>query len=882
MMRRRLTVAVLLGALFAPLLSAVGAAPVAAVGLNPGSVTGVRWVSGGAALVLIGSCGNATSSGVPLPAGEASNPDHCMNIDDLQIAETYDTASGLVAVVPATPFDDLLIYEWTEPIGASESTCVHGAEYACRIEVTLLAADFSVLSTDVIDVWPLTPDVEMTGPFDAVYHGSQFDFEVLGLGAGGVAGIAACGNASLDGVPLAAEFESSRASRCEFVLNGDLLDPGPGNHVVGAAAAIFRETDEASGTYEWVDPIATGFGQPPAITCVDGGNFDCVIFFGGSYEDGVAFPVTPGPLPTVAAGTVTVDENAGTASIPLTLDFPIPAEVAVDWATADWTAFAGDDYVAATGTATFAPNSTATTIDIALVDDTTDEFDHTFGVQLTGPTNAEIGGFYGLGFATIVDDDDPPQVIPEFSEWGEGGSIAVLVFRLSGPSEKDVRFDFETVDVSAVDGVDYYGLAGQVLLAPGETSDARFIAILDDELEEPDELFGVRTFGHENSVPGGFYGAAFITILDNDQDCTPLLGPGADLRSCDFSGQTIAGVDLSGADLVGATFDDAVLIDVDLTGADMWDPLFGETSFRRTQFVNVDLTDAFARGAVFADAVFSNSILDGINARSSSGHRAVVINSSLEFADFSFSSLTGITIVGGSMYGAVLEGAIVNDGTLLPDDFGGVSLISTYWGPDTVCPDGTASGAHGDTCWRVPVGYGPIDEPPGTVTLQADLFQATVFPSFQADPADMSLQSWFGPTDFQSLGSAVFDVNGDGFDDRAYAFRTDDSPLLIGTLEYCLDLLVGPDAVYGCADLTVTNDPPPISPPASPPSSPPASGPISGVGGALAGLVPLLSGPVGLALTASGVGFIFLLGSNRASTSLERETREDDDDEPSS
>lgn len=86
--------------------------------------------------------------------------------------------------------------------------------------------------------------------------------------------------------------------------------------------------------------------------------------------------------------------------------------------------------------------------------------------------------------------------------------------------------------------------------------------------------------------------------------------------------------------------------------------------------------------------------------------------------------------------------------------------------------------------------------------------------------------------------------------------------------------------MYGCADLTVTDTGlPPISAPASPPASPPASGPIAGVGDALGGLVPLLSGPVGLMLTASGVGFIFLIGSNRASVSLGGETREDDDDE---
>jgi hypothetical protein len=83
--------------------------------------------------------------------------------------------------------------------------------------------------------------------------------------------------------------------------------------------------------------------------------------------------------------------------------------VTVNYATADGTATTADhDYVASSGTLTFAPGETAKTLTIAVIGDTMIEPDETFFVDLGGAsTNALV--INGLGLGTIDDDDLPVQ-----------------------------------------------------------------------------------------------------------------------------------------------------------------------------------------------------------------------------------------------------------------------------------------------------------------------------------------------------------------------------------------------------------------------------------------------------------------------------------------
>jgi len=78
----------------------------------------------------------------------------------------------------------------------------------------------------------------------------------------------------------------------------------------------------------------------------------------------------------------------------------------VNYITSDGTAVAGTDYVAASGTVTFAPNETTKTVWVLAAGDQDVEGDETFSISLYGPTSgATIGD--GEGTGTISDYVDP-------------------------------------------------------------------------------------------------------------------------------------------------------------------------------------------------------------------------------------------------------------------------------------------------------------------------------------------------------------------------------------------------------------------------------------------------------------------------------------------
>jgi hypothetical protein len=82
-------------------------------------------------------------------------------------------------------------------------------------------------------------------------------------------------------------------------------------------------------------------------------------------------------------------------------------QVSVNFATADGSATAGSDYGATSGTLTFANNETSKTVTIPILDDTADEPDETFTVNLSGATAGATTG--PAATVTITDNDAAPD-----------------------------------------------------------------------------------------------------------------------------------------------------------------------------------------------------------------------------------------------------------------------------------------------------------------------------------------------------------------------------------------------------------------------------------------------------------------------------------------
>ena len=114
----------------------------------------------------------------------------------------------------------------------------------------------------------------------------------------------------------------------------------------------------------------------------------------------------------VLPGGATVPEgNSGTTllNVPVTLSNPSTQTITVQWHTGPAgpapRADPATDFNAASGTVTFAPGDTAKTVSITVNGDTLVEPDEWITIGFNSPTNARMGGFWGLGFGVIRNDD---------------------------------------------------------------------------------------------------------------------------------------------------------------------------------------------------------------------------------------------------------------------------------------------------------------------------------------------------------------------------------------------------------------------------------------------------------------------------------------------
>ena len=81
----------------------------------------------------------------------------------------------------------------------------------------------------------------------------------------------------------------------------------------------------------------------------------------------------------------------------VTLGSPSPGTVTVDYATADGTATAGEDYTAASGTLTFAPGETEKTVRVAIIDDALPDNGETFTLVLSNPSGVALSDAQATG-----------------------------------------------------------------------------------------------------------------------------------------------------------------------------------------------------------------------------------------------------------------------------------------------------------------------------------------------------------------------------------------------------------------------------------------------------------------------------------------------------
>lgn len=118
------------------------------------------------------------------------------------------------------------------------------------------------------------------------------------------------------------------------------------------------------------------------------------------------------------------------------------------------------------------------------------------------------------------EEDNPTITLPTISINGvskfEGDDVTVFDFkvRLSEPSSKEVRVDFETQENTAVDDDDFEPISGTLVFSPNEQDKTISVNIVADIYKEQDEEFDVRLSNPQNATLAN--ATALGTIRNDD------------------------------------------------------------------------------------------------------------------------------------------------------------------------------------------------------------------------------------------------------------------------------------------------------------------------------------------------------------------------------
>ncbi len=231
--------------------------------------------------------------------------------------------------------------------------------------------------------------------------------------------------------------------------------------------------------------------------------------------------------PPIVSITPSVSHNEGnTGNSPttpyvfdVTLSQASDSPTKVTYTTSNGTTQAGD-FVAQTGTLTFAAGETSKSVTIGVVGDTAVEADETFNVTLSNPVGLTLGA-NAVGVGTIVNDDVSLLGVAAVSQL-EGNADNNLVFEvtLSTASPTQVVVPYTTADGTAVStggSADYTATSGTLTFAAG-SAQSQFVTVTihGDAVNESNETFQLLLSKPANVDFDASGGAATATLLNDD------------------------------------------------------------------------------------------------------------------------------------------------------------------------------------------------------------------------------------------------------------------------------------------------------------------------------------------------------------------------------
>ena len=238
------------------------------------------------------------------------------------------------------------------------------------------------------------------------------------------------------------------------------------------------------------------------------------------------WPPLDAPSASITDASVT-EGNTGSivANFTVSLSAAYNLPVTIHYSTADASASAADgDYLAVSGDLTFVPGDTSETIPVTVFGDRIGEWDESFSIRLSAPTNAFVADPIGWG---TIRDDEPTVSITNWLSGNEGQSGTTefnFAVTLSAEYDAPVSVDFATRNLTpeeewwygprATAGVDYVAKTDTITFAPGERTKNITVLVNGDRTGEPNELFWVGLTGSNSARLGATQ--ALGSIVDDE------------------------------------------------------------------------------------------------------------------------------------------------------------------------------------------------------------------------------------------------------------------------------------------------------------------------------------------------------------------------------
>ncbi|MCZ8119196.1 MAG: calx-beta domain protein, partial [Microcystis sp. LE18-22.4A] len=312
-----------------------------------------------------------------------------------------------------------------------------------------------------------------------------------------------------------------------FTRTGVTTNPLTVNYTLGGTATLntdyTRTGTTNTVTFAAGSSTATVTVDPTADTTVEPDETVILTLATGTgYTIGTTTPVMgtitnddvtlPSITLAVAPASVTEDgttnlvytfTRTGVTTNPLTVNYTLGG-----------TATLNTDYTrtGTTNTVTFAAGSSTATVTVDPTADTTIESNETVALTLTAGTGYTVGTTTPVT-GTITNDDFPQLSINNITVVEGLDNNAILTVTVDNPNPQPITFNYTTGPIDATADVDYTSKTGTITIAANTATATISIPLLNDNLNEPDEVFTVTLSNPVNATinPDEAIGQVIIT-----------------------------------------------------------------------------------------------------------------------------------------------------------------------------------------------------------------------------------------------------------------------------------------------------------------------------------------------------------------------------------